>query len=186
MPLTALLVLLVAAPQPDAGAPERTASAAEPAAAAAAPEAVVRALSLSAGPSRGSLYGLRLAGAGIHLAYGPTFAWTDAWTWGLQIGGAVARTWTPAGLAVTDVAYELAVHVGTRRARAGVGAEFRVIDVERVTETYGALRDYRIDPVAFLSVDALRLGRTAVFVEARGHGLASTAWMAQLTAGMRL
>lgn len=171
MPLTALLLLLAAAPEP-ALPPSPT---------------VLRAPSFSAGASTGSLYGLRLAGGGVHLAAGETYAWSDrSWTWGWNLGGGVGRAWTPAGLAVTDVAADFTLHVGGGPARLGAGAELRAIHVERRTSTADALLDVRFDPVAFLAVDVFRSGRTTAFLEARGYGLATLAWTMQVMAGVRL
>jgi hypothetical protein len=179
MPLSALFLLLAVAPEPAAAPPEQ---------AAIVPTGFVRATSIAAGPSLGSLYGLRLSGGGgLHVSYGETFEVADrGWTWGWDLGGGFARAWTPAGLAVTDLAVDFAVRAGRGPARLGVGAEVRVLDVERVSNTGDALRDVRFDPIAFLSVDVLPIGRATAFLEARGYGIATLAWSAQLMAGVRL
>jgi hypothetical protein len=180
MPLSALLLAaVVAAPEPAAAPREQ---------AAIMPAGLVRATSIAAGPSLGSLYGLRLAGGGsLHVSYGETFdVAARGGTWGWDLGGGLGRSWTPAGLAVTDVAVDFALHMGWGPARLGAGAELRVLDVERKTSTDGALRDVRLDPIAFLSVDAFRVGRATAFLEARAYGIATLAWSAQVMAGVRL
>jgi hypothetical protein len=141
MPLSALLLAaVVAAPEP-ATAPREQA--------AIVPAGLVRATSIAAGPSLGSLYGLRLAGGGsLHVSYGETFDLAErGGTWGWDLGGGLGRSWT---------------------------------------STDGALRDVRLDPIAFLSVDAFRVGRATAFLEARGCGIATLAWSAQVMAGVRL
>jgi hypothetical protein len=181
MPLTALLLAFLAAP-----AAHEPVSAPMEQAAPAVPYSL-RAFSLSAGASQGSLYGLRLQGAGIHASVGERIAEPDrSWTWGWNLGLGLGRTSTPAGLAVTDVAVDLALHVGLDRIRLGAGAELRAIDMERKTNSGTELRDFRVDPIAFLSVDVYRFaGGNTAYLEARGYGLASLAWMAQLGVGVR-
>jgi hypothetical protein len=181
MPLTALLLAVLATPTAEepASVPQEQ------------PAPIVRysirAYSLSVGASQGSLYGLRLLGAGLHASMGNRIAGPDPGsTWGWDLGLGLGRTSTPAGLAVTDVAVDLALHLGLGPVRVGAGAELRAIDMERATAGGGDMIDVRVDAVAFLSVDVFRFsGGTMAYLEARGYGLASLAWMAHLGAGVR-
>jgi hypothetical protein len=171
MPLTALLLLLAAAPEP-AAAPAGN---------------VVRAFSLSLGPSRGELYGLRLEGGGLHLGYGAAFATSEpGWTWGVGWGLALGRTRTPAGLAVTEVATDFALHLGAGPGRLGAGVELRRVDVERRTSTEEPLAGIYLDGIAFLSVDVVRSHGAAAFLEVRVQGIASVPVVGQVLAGVRL
>ncbi len=190
MPLSALLLLLAsgsgtAEVAPGEPAPVPAPQPADPAADAGGPPSAVRSATLSGGPIRGELFGLRLKGGGLRASLGFTRTQPgSAWLTLVQLGLGVARLHTPEHLAVTDVALDTALGAGRGRLRGTVGVELRLLDVERVTGTRGELQDLRLDLAASLSMDAFRVRRTTVLLEARASGRSSY-WLAWAAAGLR-
>lgn len=188
MPLSALLLLIASASgaaEVVPGEPAPAPQPADPAADAPRPPFAVRSATLSGGPLRGELFGLRLKGGGLRGSLGFTRTQPgSAWLTLVQAGLGVARLHTPEHLAVTDVALDAALGAGRGRLRGTVGVELRLLDVERVTGTRGELQDLRLDLAASLSMDAFRIRRTTVLLEARASGRSSY-WLAWAAAGLR-